>query len=139
MLSSSHGSVIAGFLRSYEGFGDGQLWLDDDVGNELQRDRDFFEDQYMDALVHINERYPDFACCMYFEIGGCTHGRRCVCGRMRAPWPWIVHRPGGPFCRCFLDAERVAWNVRCSLHRSKYGLFELQQWGWEHGVLGKAC
>ena len=104
-----------------------RTWLEEDDDDQLQSDRDFHENRYMDALVDLNEIYSDAACCFYFEIGGCTHGRACACGQMRAPWPWIVHRPGGPFCRCFVDAERLAWTTRAGLHRCKYGLFGMQR------------
>jgi hypothetical protein len=111
-----------------------RTWLEEDDDDQLQRDREWQEDAYMDALVDLNEMYSDSACCIYFEIGGCTHGRACACGRMRAPWPWIVHRPGGPFCRCFVHAERLAWTTRASLHRCKSGLFGLQRSHWPGAV-----
>jgi hypothetical protein len=110
-----------------------RTWLEDD-DDPVQKDRDFHQDVYMDVLVALNQIYPDSACCVYFEIGGCTHGRACACGKMRAPWPWIVHRPGGPFCSCFVGAERLAWTTRAALHRCKYGLFGLQRSHWPGAV-----
>ena len=57
-----------------------RTWLEEDDDDQLQRDREWQEDAYMDALVDLNEMYSDSACCIYFEIGGCRlHARACVC------------------------------------------------------------
>ena len=44
-------------------------------------------------------------CCNDFEMGACKHGTPCECGWTRAPWPWIVYQPGGPFCECHRDTR----------------------------------
>ena len=44
-------------------------------------------------------------CCDGFATGDCTHGMRCECGWLRAPWPWTHYRPGGVHCDCHRDSR----------------------------------
>ena len=67
---------------------------DDYETTEARRQNERAEDNYLNKLIILKEAFPAAVCCHYFEIGGCTHGRRCSCGGKRPPWPWIVRKPG---------------------------------------------
>ena len=85
---------------------------DDENAEEITKRRDWAENHYYDKLTALKVAFfprDEQACCVYFEIGGCTHGKPCPCGKLRPPWPWIVHDPRGPFCACWKAAERLAW------------------------------
>eukprot|EP00966_Prymnesium_polylepis_P069961 1626305-Prymnesium_polylepis.2 len=41
------------------------------------------EDKYIDAMLKLKQTFPDGVCCVYFEIGGCEHGKACACGAAR--------------------------------------------------------
>ena len=54
---------------------------------------------YKEALAALKAAFPSVVC---------REGQLCECGWQQAPWPWIAHRPGGPFCDCHME-QRAAW------------------------------
>jgi len=58
---------------------------------------------YLERLAELKAAFPNIVCCESFETGECAHGSPCECGWKQAPWPWIVHRPGGQFCDCHMS------------------------------------
>lgn len=64
--------------------------------------------EHASALLALSLAFPAAKCCDAWETGACVHGIPCECGWRQAPWPWIVHRPGGCFCDCHME-ERAAW------------------------------
>ena len=105
---------------------------DDPDAEEITGRRDRADESLHEALHAVKVAFfpreeQEDECCVYFEIAGCTHGRPCTSGKMRAPWPWIVHDPRGPFCVCWRAAERRAWESRYAWTESKWGLSALQR------------
>ena len=99
---------------------------DDEDAEGIIALRDDVEDKYYDALLELKAAFfsdDEPPCCHWFEIGGCKHGRPCACGKLRPPWPWIVHDPRGRFCACWREAERHAWKSRNALDDPKWGLW----------------
>lgn len=90
------------------------------------------EDKYIDAMLALKQAFPDAVCCVYFEIGGCEHGKACACGGTRPPWPWIRNVPDAPhrFCHCFTRAERLAWGCKHSIEHEEHGLWGLERLQW---------
>ena len=67
------------------------------------------EAEYAERLRALKAAFPRASsCCDAFEAGKCAHGKPCECGWVQAPWPWVVHVPGGPFCDCHMET-RVEW------------------------------
>ena len=57
-----------------------RTWLEDDDDDQLQRDKEWQEDAYMDALVDLNEMYSESACCIHLALRDWRlHARACVC------------------------------------------------------------
>ena len=83
---------------------------------DSDRSRKWCEDKYTKALSEMKVTFPTQVCCDAFETGGCVHGKPCECGWKQAPWPWIVYRPGGPFCDCHFESRRDpgAWLQACA-------------------------
>ena len=69
-----------------------------------------FKKEYAESLSSLKAAFPRQVCCDAFGTGGCVHGKPCECGWTQAPcpWPWILHRHGGPFCDCHMES-RAAW------------------------------
>jgi len=64
---------------------------------------------YLERLAELKAAFPNIVCCESFETGECAHGSPCECGWKQAPWPWIVHRPGGQFCDCHMSQRGLWW------------------------------
>ena len=65
------------------------------------------EADYVERLRALKAAFPRvLSCCEVFEAGKCAHGKPCECGWTQAPWPWVVHVPGGPFCDCHMETRR---------------------------------
>jgi hypothetical protein len=65
------------------------------------------EATYLERLRALEAAFPRVAsCCEAFVAGKCAHGNFCECGWTQAPWPWVVHVPGGPFCDCHIETRR---------------------------------
>ena len=68
--------------------------------------------RYSESLRALKAAFPRVAsCCADFEAGKCAHGKSCECGWEQAPWPWVVHVPGGRFCDCHMETRSV-WVAR---------------------------
>ena len=79
------------------------------------------EADYAHAMRALADAFPSIVCCDAFVSGQCTHGRRCECGWLLAPWPWIPHRLNSPFCDCHLEM-REDWLARGSYDGCRNGL-----------------
>ena len=101
---------------------------EDSETTDARRQKERAEDNYLNKLIALKKAFPADVCCHYFEIGGCTHGMRCSCGRKRPPWPWIVRKPGSGYCACFVKAERLAWMCVYCIEESPLGLRGLARW-----------
>ena len=66
------------------------------------------EVEYAESLRALKAAFPRAcSCCQGFVTGECAHGKLCECGWEQAPWPWVVHVPGGRFCDCHMESRQL--------------------------------
>ena len=85
----------------------GRARREEDMEDYELKNRAEAEVYYLESLKALKQAFPALKCCDALETGGCAHGIPCECGWLQAPWPWIVHRPGGRFCDCHLEHRRM--------------------------------